>query len=310
MKKALQRTCFISTLMALLFPVMVFAGSNDPMDGYPLPAGTSGFLFYYNHLTADDFYSHGQKDSSDKNLTANIGIYRWVSYYDLGGMRNATNVIVPFGSASVDATVPDPTYHIPYNVHASSPSGLGDLILNQTAWVVNNPEQQLFVLGMCFVTVPTGEYDKEKDLNLLATNRWVFKPGFAVIKGITSKGTFLEVGVFDEIYTKNDKYTSANLEMKQDSLFKVETNLIQFLDPKTFVALTYYYDNGGETKVEGVKQDDKTKTHSLQLAWTRMVTDNTQFMVKYRSDLKVENGPKADTLGVRLCFLFPADEKK
>lgn len=312
MNKSKRRTCSIFFLVAMLFPMMAVAFSNDPMDSIPLPAGTNAFVFYYNHVSADDFYKDGHKDSLNgllnPSMTADVGVYRWVSYYDIAGLRNTTNVIVPFGSSSVDTTYPDPT--TPFNVNLTSPSGLGDITLEQSVWFVNKPDQLFFMTGCLYVTAPTGEYDNDRALNVLAANRWAFKPGLSIAKGFNSTGTIFEFGVFEEFYTENDNYTPAGLKNEQDPLFKIEAVLNQFLDPKTFVSLSYFYDNGGETKVNGVMMADKTNSHSLQLAFTRMVTDNTQIMIKYRSDLNVENGFKSDTVGIRLAYVFPPAEKK
>lgn len=300
MKKLLKNTCLFLVILMLGCPAGVFA-VEDAMDMFPLAPGTKMFNFYYNRVTADTLYSNGSKADEDFNEEGYIGLFRGAAWYNVGGYTALSAVFVPFGTMSIDATVPAA-------VDMQSPSGLGDIMIYNGFWVINNGKKGLFVEPDLMVTAPTGEYDNEKAVNL-ASNRWAFKPGVNVAKVLTSKGTFAQAKIAAEFYTKNDEYLGAKFELEKEPLYSFQGYVTQFLNPKTFMSLDYFFDYGGETKVEGVKQDDKTKTHSVQFTVSRTISEGVDFMIKYRKDVSVENGAKADTLGIRLTYLFPAPGK-
>jgi hypothetical protein len=276
--------------------------AEEPLDLYPGPLGSLGIVTYYTHVTGNELYSDGSKVSSDFNLESDIGVFRGVYYGMLGNVRTCTNIIVPFGSTSVDTTIP--ASGTPYNVHMSSPSGLGDIIFNSGAYLFYD-EKTMFCLPVSlYITAPTGEYDKNKTLNM-GSNRWAFKPSIGIARGLRSLGTIIEAVGQVEFYTKNDEYGAAGAEQKKDPFFTSQLMLTQFLDPQTFISADYFYEKGGETEVDGVKQDDKIKTQALQFAMARMITPTTQIMFRYRSDFKVENGPRNDIFQVRIVYLIP-----
>lgn len=294
MKSMYLRISIFAVMLCICCPNVVFA--SDTHDGIPLPSGTLGTVFYYDQTTGNKLYSDGDKLSDDFNISSDVGIWRAVYYYEIGGMTTATNLLVPFGSVSVDGAAVGNTN--------TSASGMADPVLNQAIWLVNKPDQLSWATFSTFVTVPCGQYDNDKLVNL-GSNRWAIKPEFSMTRGIGTKGTFLEMLVNGEFYTKNDEYGAGKVDLKQDTLYTFETHLVQHLAPETFVSLDYFYHTGGETKVAGVKQDNKHKDHALQFTLAHMITEKTQLMLKYKSDLKVNNGPKTNTFGLRVAYLLP-----
>jgi hypothetical protein len=305
MKNTNRTTGMLAFILALWISCPAMA--EEPLDLYPGPAGSAALLTYYTHITGNEQYSDGSKVSDDFNLTANIGTFRGVYYGELGGIRTCTNVIVPFGSASVDTTVP--ALGTPYDVHIASPSGMGDIILNSGVYLFFD-EKTLNCLPISFfITAPTGDYDHNKTLNM-GSNRWAFKPSVGYAHGIGSMGTIVETVAQAEFYTKNSEYGPANANLREDPFYTFQLMLTQFLDPGTFVSMDYFYEYGGETKIDGATQDDKIKTQALQFAMAHMITPTTQLMARYRSDFEVEDGTRTDTFQVRIAFLIPEFGKK
>ncbi|MBN2299386.1 MAG: transporter [Deltaproteobacteria bacterium] len=289
-----KKIWMIVLAVSLLSATVVSA--DDSFDGVPLPSGTLGMLFYFDQTAGNKLYSSGDKLSDDFNLTADVGIWRSVYYYNIGPFAASTNLVLPFGTISVDGAAVG-------NANISS-SGMGDPLVCQTLWPINDPENLTWACLATWVTMPYGQYDNDKLVNI-GSNRWAIKPGFSMTKGIGSKGTFLEVYANGEFYTKNDEYGAGEVDMEQDPLYTFETHLIQHLSRETFVSLDYFYHAGGETKVASIKQGDEQKDHALQFTLAHMITEKTHLMLKYKSDLKVENGPKTNTFGVRIAYLIP-----
>lgn len=274
------------------------------MDLFPLEPGTKMFNFYYNRITADTSYADGSKSDEGFDQEGCIGIFRGAMYYDLGRFTALSAVFIPFGTMSIETTVPAV-------MEMDSPSGLGDIMVYNGLWLLNDPQKGLFIGPDLMVTAPTGEYDDQKAVNL-ASNRWAFKPGLNVAKVLNSKGSFVQAKAMVEFYTKNDDYLhlgTLGCELEKDPVYSFQGFLTQFLNPKTFVSLDYFFDYGGETEVDGVDMDDETKTHALQFTISRTISEGVDFMLKYKKDVSVENGPKSDTLGIRLTYLFPPAKK-
>ncbi len=269
--------------------------AEDTFDSIPLPSGTLGMLFYFDQTAGNKFYSDGDQLMDDFNLSADVGIWRGVYYYNIGPFAASTNLLLPFGTISLDGAAVG-------NTNISS-SGMGDPLVCQTLWPINDPENLTWVGIATYVTMPYGQYDNDKLVNI-GSNRWAFKPMVCFTKGLW-KGFFIDTYANVELYTKNDEYGAGEVDMKQDPLYTFETHLVQHLSRETFFSLDYFYYTGGETKVAGVKQDDEQKDHALQFTLAHMITEKTQLMLKYKSDLKVNNGPKTNTFGIRVAYLIP-----
>lgn len=277
---------FILTILA----VPAFAG-NDARDYIPLPPGTTLMASYFNHISATDFYVNGEKVSRDMNLGANIGVIRPVYYTQIGSLVIDPQAIIPFGTQSLNIG----------GTQEIQSSGLADPILAATLWFVNNPESKTWVGFTPFVTLPIGEYDKNKGVNL-GNNRFAFKGEFGYVKGFSNY--ILDLTANAEMYTDNDKYTSANLTLEQDPVFGMEAHLSRNINPSFYVGIDYYYRNGGETSVSGVNNDDAKDDHTVGLTLGFMLSPSYQLLVKYQEDLAIENGLKTNTLGTRIAYFF------
>ncbi len=280
--------CF--TLLACNTPAFA---DNDARDYIPLEPGTTLIANYFNHTSATDMYANGDKTSQDVNLSANIGIFRPVYYTQIGPYVIDPQLIIPFGQQSLDGSGVG-------GVEVSS-SGLADPIVTATIWFVNDTETKTWLGFTPFVTVPIGEYDEEKSVNLGA-NRWAFKPEFGFVKGFGNY--FFELIGNCEFYTDNDDYSAASVTLEQDLLYTLESHVSYNFTDAFYVSGDYFYHNGGETEINGINQDNEKDDHALQLSLGFMLNPSYQLLVKYKSDVKVENGLKTNTLGLRLCHFF------
>lgn len=266
---------------------------NDARDYIPLEPGTTLIAAYYNHVSATDFYADGDKTSEDVNLSANIGILRPVYYTKIGPFVMDPQALIPFGEQSLDGAGVG-------GVEVSS-SGLADPIVTATIWFVNDPGSKTWLGFTPFITLPLGEYDNDKPLNLGA-NRWAFKPEVGFVKGFGDY--YFELTGNCEFYTDNDDYTSQSLTLEQDPVYTLESHLSYDFTDAFYISGDYFYHNGGETTVAGADQDDEKDDHAVQLSLGFMLNSSYQLLLKYKKDVKVENGPKTDTLGLRFCHFF------
>lgn len=292
----MKKICFIPAAIFVLLTTIginISSADDDARDYIAAPAGTNAMVVYYKHITGHDTYDDGNKVGSDTNLSMNIGVLRPVFYRNLGSFLIDPQVLIPFGDASLNG--PD-IGNVDY-----STSGLGDPTIASTIWLINDPASKTWLGFAPFVTIPLGEYNNDRVLNM-GNNRWAFKGEVGFVKGFSD--IYIDLTGNVEFYTDNDSYTSADLTLEQDPVYTLETHLSYDINDSFFISADYYYHNGGETTVAGVKQGDDQNDHTAQLTLGLWPAKNYQFLIQYGEDLKVENGVKANTFGIRLLYLF------
>ena len=299
-----MKKLWIMLLLCFGLVVPELSMAADARDYIPAPPGTFLFCTYFRHITASNLYKNGHKVSNDFNLSQNIGIFRPVYYtsiankalYGSGPFTIDPQALIPFGEAHLDgsiggATLPD-----------SSDSGFADPVLLTTFWFVNAPEKKLWVGFTPYLTLPLGTYDRQKVLNL-GGNRWVVRPEIGVVKGIGDRA-YLDLVLNGEFYTDNDDYGPNGVKLEQDPVLGFEAHASYDITKQWFVSLDYYYNNGGETKIAGVSQNDELSNHGIGISFFWGIGDHNQLLLQYRDDFSVESGPGTNTFGARWAYFF------
>jgi len=299
MKKSL-----VALVLCLGLALPGLALAENARDYVPAPPGTFLFCTYFKHITAHKLYNNGNRVSNDFNLSENIGILRPVYYTKLADKALYGNApftidpqaLIPFGDAHLDGA---------FTGQASfADSGFADPVLLTTFWLVNAPEEKLWVGFTPYVTLPLGQYDRNRALNL-GGNRWVVRPEIGIVKGIGDRA-YLDVVFNGDFFTDNDDYgtgaTPATLE--QDPLFGFEAHASYDISKQWFASLDYYYNRGGETKVNGAKQHDEQDNHGIGLSFFWGIGDHNQLMLEYRDDFSVKSGPGTNTFSARWAYFF------
>lgn len=290
-------TKFLSAVLLFLFLALPnVALAANARDYIPAPPGTFLFCAYFKHITANNLYKNGEKVSSDFNLSQNIGIFRPVYYTQVGPFTIDPQALILYGDAELDGAAVGGNQY--------SATGFADPVVLATLWFVNDPKKKLWVGFTPYVTLPVGEYDRMRVLNL-SGNRWVIKPEVGLVKGFGEK-FYLDLIVNGEFYTDNDDYGSALLptRLEQDPTVGFETHLSYDITKQWFISLDYYYAYGGETKVAGVQQNDTQSNHGLGLSLFWGIGSNNQLMVEYRDDFSVRSGPGTNQLTLRWAYFF------
>ncbi len=275
-------------LCALLFiavPNGVLA--SNARDYIPLPAGTKLVNLYYDMSFGDELYQDSDKVTSGMDMDINLGVLRPIYYTEIGGMIVAPQFILPFGKAGLNG---------------EQSSGLSDLLLACAIFPINDMQNKFFLAYMPFLTVPIGEYDRDKLVNL-GNNRWATKHELAVGKGFGEK-VWLEWVSSVEFFFDNDDAGARSVDLARDELYKSELHLSYSFTKRFFASVDYYFAYGGETELDGVSQDDKLRTHTMGMSCFFMLNDNTQAMVDFRRDLDVRCGIKTSEITFRLAYLF------
>lgn len=290
-----------SVAATLLATLGVFAGSaraaeisTDPGDYAALPAGVDLGIVYVQHTERDAFYASGDKLPGRFRLDTDIGLLRWVHYTKVGDFVADPQIIVPFGTVRLKTAFGP--------LAPTSSSGVGDPLVGGTLWLVNQNEAQRWLGVSAFVSVPVGSYDDDKGPVNVGENRWkgIFHAGYVT----ALPGNFM-LDVIGEyaIYGENDDFLG--LKRKQDASYGVQAHLRYLLTPSTHVALSYYRDYGGETRLNGVRQDDRMNNDRWLATFATFVAPTVQLQAQYGQAISVDNGAReASRVNLRVVKVF------
>ena len=282
----------LAVICTCLFLPAVVRADNNMRDYVAAPPDTLLSLLYYHHITGDTLNVNGTK-AADLDFTEELFLLREVYYFNLGTWLANAQVIVPFGHASLDAGGLD-----------QSSSGVGDIILLGTVWLVNRPQTKTYLAFSPYFFLPTGEYDSDQALNL-GNNRWAFREevnftkGFELIPGHT---TYFEVTVGTDLFTTNDDYLGGR-DLSQEPLFNLESHLSHDLTKELAVSLDYYGHWGGASEVDGIDIENSTincQTVGGTLSYN--FAPGWQVLFQYRQDVKNDNGVEAEVIQARIYY--------
>ncbi len=138
-----------------------------------------------------------------------------------------------------------------------------------------NYKQDLIIGASLQVSVPSGQYDSSKLVNI-GTNRWSFKPEVGISKAL---GPWtLEVAAAATLYTDNNDFFGGNTR-SQDPLYSFQGHAIYSFRSGIWASLDVTYFTGGRTTINGTRNDD------LQENWR--VGGTLAFPVSARNSIKL-----------------------
>jgi len=190
---------------------------------------------------------------------------------DLGGNAGTILIGIPFGSLSASL---DTRMGI---IDLSTDLAQGDLFVGAEVGLVGSPTLapidyaqykpgfRASVAAKLFL--PTGDYDSSRLLNL-GGNRWSLQASLPIsyVLGETmidpALTTFDIMPVVQIFGDNEDSFGSADVT-SQDPVWGVEGHITRTLTPTVWAAVDGYYERGGETSSDGVRNGDAKETLSL-----------------------------------------------
>ncbi|MCO6692800.1 hypothetical protein KMZ27_28040 [Pseudomonas shirazica] len=97
-RKVRNFTLVTTAVQCLMSGTIAYGADSQPHDFVPAPAGTQIGLLYYLGSTSDTYIDGHGHEVDDSSLDTNVGLLRYVYYFDIAGMRADVNVLQPFGS--------------------------------------------------------------------------------------------------------------------------------------------------------------------------------------------------------------------
>jgi hypothetical protein len=150
------------------------------------------------------------------------------------------------------------------------------------------------------VTLPLGDYEKDKLLNI-GHNRFAVRPQLGVVHTRGPWSYELTGSVF--FYTDNNEFFGTTLE--QDPLMTVQTHLIYASPRGWWTSISAAYDEGGESRIDGVRSDDRRSDLLCGLSAGFSYHRHSSLKLAYvGSRTKEDLGADTDYLALALSIRF------
>ena len=192
---------------------------------------------------------------TDPELNANIAFVAYARGVDVMGKSAKIDLVVP--SMCIDGEATKGGEQVYRDV-----CGLGDMkarfsinLFGAPALSINkfSAYEQDTIVGMSLqVTMPTGQYDSDRLVNI-STNRWALKPSIGVSKAI--KDFIFELSADAEFYTENSEFFGGN-RRDQDPVYSTQLHVIYTFMRGVWLGVDVNYYYGGVTNTNGVAADD------------------------------------------------------
>jgi len=248
-------------VLAAIATLALAAGAQDARAQDIEPRAYSNAPIGVNFLVAGYAYTRGGLafDSAlpitDPELTTSNAVAAYARVIAIAGQSARIEAIVPYawlsGSAiykgePVERVVEGFTnaaFRLSVNLYGAPALSLKEF----AGW-----EQDLIVGASLRVTVPWGQYDNTRVVNI-GTNRWSFKPEVGVSKAV-GNWTFELTGAVT-FFTDNDDFYGGRTRA-QDPLYSVQTHVIYSFRNGIWGSLDGTWFAGGRTTLDGTLNAD------------------------------------------------------
>ena len=155
-------------------------------------------------------------------------------------------------------------------------------------------KQDLIIGASLQVSAPLGQYDKDKLVNL-GNNRWFAKPDRGISRAWGAFTLELSTGV--TFFSKNDDYFGGKT-LKQDPLLNTQAHATYNLGRGVWAALSWTYDYGGRTTIDGVRSDALYNNSRLGATLALPVNRNNSIKLAASTSLHTSVGSDFDLVGI------------
>ena len=222
-------------------------------------------------------YSHGQKLPSNTQINTSQIILRYAKSYEAINRPGIFYIQTPVGYAHPGGSLS--AYQ--------GDSGVGDTTLALGFWPYANKDTATYLAIGGYLFIPTGSYSNQRSFNV-GDNRYKFALQTGVQTTVVDKLQWL-IAVDGLWYGDNDEYGVTNARLTQKPLYSAQTGLIYDLNKTFSVAGSYFYSQGGETRVNDISKNDTTQSKRFQISGIAR-TSIGKITLQYGRDLKTDNG--------------------
>jgi len=264
----------------------------EPYEFVPLPAGTNLAIGYYVYGHNTNFNIARGSTIKGSGLEINVGIARYVHYFEVAGHPAGVQVLQGFGSLSGG--------HID-GQGLNSAFGAQDTTLSAFIWPYVNTATKTNIIAVGFINPPIGSYDSHAVLNL-GGNRWRGTIELGLSQGLGDNLAF--DAAFDvQFYGDNNSYVPGSRRLSQDPTYRAQLWANWRWSPAFTTSIGYEGFFGGSQQVNGFFDGSKTEIQRIRANAALFVTPRVQTMLELNHDVHVVGGFKQD-FGATLRVLY------
>ena len=285
----LAGACLLSAAAAHAQSIEPRAYSNAPVGTHFLIAGysqTRGGVSFDTSLPL-----------SDPQLEVRSAILGYATVLDLWGRSAKFDMAVPYSSLSGSANYQgapvqrevdgfgDPVLRLSWNFHGAPAL---------TAREFSSYRQDLILGASLQVSLPLGQYDKTKLVNLGA-NRWFVKPEIGASQAF---GPWtVEVKSSVAFFSTNDDFFGGN-RRSQDPLYALQGHAIYTFRPGTWVSFDATYFSGGRTTLNDTVNNDLQQNWRAGVTLALPVDRNNAVKLMVSRGVSARTGNSFDLFGI------------
>jgi hypothetical protein len=254
MEIVMKKLIVIPGFILLLFLVIPSALMADMARDYLSTPVGSWYPAYYMTFSETKSSTDGTKTDTITNL------FRITRVIDVFGRTGGLNFLVPYVNMDFSSNqgrkyskngVGDPKFVFDMNI-------FGAPALNKEQFKSYIP--QTYASFHLSITAPLGDYDRNNPINT-GTNRWSIAPEVNYSYTPNTGKTWLEFYVKPTFFTNNNTYAGNN-KLSQDPQLSLEGHASHNILDWLWVAFDLFYNYGGETRMDGVWQNNRDSTLS------------------------------------------------
>ena len=260
----------------------------EPRNYANIPNGFNALALAYTY-SSGNIVSDAATPLQDFSISSNTPILGYVRTFSLFGCLSRIQYSLPYSFLSGD---------LKYRGRDTSGtrSGFTDSRLRFGINFIGSPAlapaefakyKQGTIVGASLVTsIPTGQYFDEKLINL-GSNRWGFKPEIGISTDVDR--FFIEAYAGVWLYTKNSEYIVTNT-LQQDPLYSFQFHTSYLFKNYMWVAFNAAYSTGGQTTLNGVKNNDYQNNARIGITYSTPITPQFSAKLQYHSAIETRRG--------------------
>lgn len=279
---------FLFSILHLSFTLNAVSQEIEPRNYANIPVGFNAIAAAYSY-SAGNVVSDASLPLQNFHISSNTPLIGYVRTFNLFGCLSRIQYTLPYTFLSGNIT---------YRGRDTSGtrSGLNDSRLRFGINFYGSPAlspkyfpkyKQGTIVGASLVTsIPTGQYFSDKLINL-GSNRWGFKPEVGISSSIGY--TFIEAYAGIWMFTKNNEYLGTN-SLSQNPIYSFQFHTSYIFKNFMWVAFNFAYSNGGQTSVNGVKNNDYQNNSRIGLTYSTPLSKQLSAKIQYHLAAETRRG--------------------
>jgi hypothetical protein len=247
----------------------------------------------YLYVEKSDKYTHGTKTSNISNINQNAMLFRLGHACEINQMPAYIYAQSSYNHME--------NKNLPSNIPNADSNGIGDTTFAFALWPYANREKDEYLGVAGYVSLPTGDYDKNRAIN---SGLNIFQTALQAGYQTKLSNNINWMTALDTILSSDNNQYLGNNKLEKNLIYNFQTGLQYVFNPTYSMSAGYFYTIGGESTVNGQDMGDINKIHRYQLTGQANYPFG-RLTVQYGSELANENSFIEDhRLVTRYSFRF------